>query len=252
MRGIYTLHLSFLCYNKNMNEVALSPLTLRHPDVYYQTDEWYDLGARTRKNLMLVAEGLRPAAFVEFEENRTALFNVLDKLELYNDYEGLRDCFVSRAREDMRTYTSPFFRSAPRLIRTRMLGKLLGYPNCCIVDYYKRRKYKRGSHLSRILTQKIRPVRIPDEFAFIEHYPCSIECKPTLEEGRRNQAFMKMADPFTHDMTIVHGTVRWGNTVNQGAIHKLVEKYGRTLVLEDAQALIRKPTDQVLRENYQI
>lgn len=234
-----------------MPHMNKEPVTLRHPDVY-QMDEWHELCARTRSNLMLVAEGYRPASCVDFEVERTALTTVLEKLELYYCFEEPYYHFVSSTEESLRTYGSPLYHVAPNPIRTQMLGELLGYPACCVKNFVDNGKNRKNSDFQKLVKQDVLPITLPDDLAFIQHSPCDIDCHATLRQGKLNRALLKTADPLTHDMAMLDGILRWANDVNQNTVCGLVGKYGRDIVLNEAPVPLRKPTDEVLREKYRI
>lgn len=68
-------------------------------------------------------------------------------------------------------------------------GKIYGYPKCCIDAYSE---YMKTGKSSKKLVKR---GDIPEELYCIEHNPCSVECKESIEMGRKFKETLEKIDP---------------------------------------------------------
>lgn len=76
--------------------------------------------------------------------------------------------------------------------RDEELGKLFGYPDCCIKAYVERSNLKYSQFRKKV-------AQLPAEqqfyFEFVSHVPCSIDCQKSLEMGRKRAGIIAKYAP---------------------------------------------------------
>jgi len=151
----------------------------------YKSDEWRSLDKIDRAQLLLVIEGLKRGAIVG--GNRTSFINILDKTGLsYNlnsDKYNLDPVFKVSRKKDLKEANSRYIclsNNAGSEDYDIIQGWLLGYPECCVEEYIRKRTPRqieaasRGQgHLSYRFGQKLW-----DKINSEGSYPTSLDYRP--------------------------------------------------------------------------
>jgi len=165
----------------------------------YQSDEWKRLAGTERAQLLLVVEGLKKGAVVE--GNWTFFIDIIKKngldYQLYTDKYGLNPVFVVARTNDIHEESRKYItlpKNANRHDYHKIIGWLLGYPECCTAEYIRERtpeqrmaeqkkqhhlSYKFGQELTDMITNK---GNYPEIFDYRppSFTPCGIDCPEAI------------------------------------------------------------------------
>jgi|SRR3989338_7714927 len=180
----------------------------------YKTAYWKMIDPLDRAHILLVAEGVKPMAYINFT-NLKSLQEYLSKdLKIWiTEVRGPSNWRPTRIRlflpsrvyticgsEKILQFLQGLWQSPNRRQYWDYEGKLLGYPSCCRQEYVAKTCDKKfntwiiGQFGSRPYTFLIEAVRtllenkiIPEEFLYRmpSQTPCSISCKPSLRLLRK-------------------------------------------------------------------
>lgn len=79
------------------------------------------------------------------------------------------------------------------------LGKILGYPECCIINYTTKGAVKAWHDFHKELIDAGIDQNMPVEFWSIYHVPCSPKCKYSLELGRK---YLEVVKDFSKELYV--------------------------------------------------
>ncbi len=182
---------------------------------YLDMPGYGNLNPAFRYHVLLVAEGLKPMA-LNGDTDRQDAVAVLDAIGLPYEEIPMPEFtgFAVYGNEEIRgRYAELESRPYDWDVAIEN-GKLLGYPECCVEEYFGSVSPSWGNWLKEKLGMPVfkfeaqanraaRPVGNtgrfdePDipELYYTQHIPCDIECAPTMELGRRNRDVLETYDP---------------------------------------------------------
>ncbi len=83
--------------------------------------------------------------------------------------------------------------------RDLILGKLLGYPDCCIKNFIKRGPVFSRHYFHLDIIRRGLEYNVPVEFWAIYHTPCSVECRYSIEMGKNYiKSLKKLSNDIYH------------------------------------------------------
>ncbi len=162
---------------------------------YLDLPRYREINPLSRYNIVLVGERVKPAATNGFWASETgAMLSVLDSLGLPHSDVMDRD---NDGSSGINVYGNQDVKERLDQTQTpnihRDAGKMYGFPECCVEKYVGPGSTTR--YWRQLARQIARSGTYPIEIDFVEHVPCDIECKETLELGARIKDTLKEYDP---------------------------------------------------------
>lgn len=187
---------------------------LKMTNTIYQTKEMKTLHPLSRVEIILVGEKLKPSATIHGDENTELILkklgmkyvitkthdggfvaditydgnihehnqNIRDSDELlFKEEQQQKEKTEQEMAEDYRNWQI----NAPH----EFIGNMYGYPKCCIEAY--------SNHMRTGIfsVESVTRDQIPEELYCISHTPCSLDCKVSLELGRKCMDTLERIDP---------------------------------------------------------
>ncbi len=172
----------------------------------FRSDAFRRLPYEVRGFIILVHEGIKPAADFEVDEQQqgdlTALLRLLAISYEAGEKEGRQDSrtkyFISKSKfraKRLERLDKVFSKgwTDENGILTSEAGGLYGIPSCCVSGFLQK---TRGDTKSRPSTEPgDNPLQHPDEFRYLFYVPCSAGCLESKEIGWKIRQALEKLDP---------------------------------------------------------
>lgn len=108
---------------------------------------------------------------------------------LRTDTGGMQFAYISK--DEKTAYLAAYYE---QMSEHRKLGQALGYPDCCIEFFCKEFSSKNVNPEQKPTNALTNISKRDQDLVIISHFPCSSECKRSIELGKRYLNIIKDAD----------------------------------------------------------
>lgn len=180
---------------------------MRSKKLIYQCKEFQELYPEDRALIILVSQKVKPYAtlgslkrighiledlglyFTMTKREKDFVYDITYKKKLFKELQGVK----TKRKQDSKMSAKEWQKTNDHV----GLGQMYGYPTCCTEAYTRDFKNDK-SPLDRATNQYFRYFAqhgtISEEIHFVNYFPCSMDCKKTIELGRKNRETLEAMD----------------------------------------------------------